>query len=152
VYAHFGFVSYNKSSVYGHESFKIGYWYTDMDLGTQHKTASENNCTYARESKTAHRKQKDVLKFYSSTDVFGTSKSGVFNCSAKGSEQLLWAGSRVARVNSTVGGARKLLGYIYTSTARMFFKNAPGACIMQRYGQQARQPWFKRPLRQRRGV
>jgi len=49
VYAHFDFVSHNKSLVYGHESFKIVYWYTDMDLGTQGKAASENTRTCARE-------------------------------------------------------------------------------------------------------
>jgi hypothetical protein len=93
-----------------------------------------------------------VHKFYSSTDFLECINQGCLTSSAKVSGRLLWADSRVARVNYTVGGARNLLSYIYTSTARMLFKNAPAARIMQRYGPQAGHPWFKRPLRQRQGV
>jgi len=73
-------------------------------------------------------------------------------CSAKGSERLLWAGSRVACLNSTVDVARKLLSYIYTFREGMLFKNAPAALIMQRYGPQVGHPSFKWPKRQRRGI
>ena len=75
--------------------------------------------------------KKMYINFTLQQTILECLNQGLVTCSAQGPERLLWAGWRVTRINSTAGVARSLLSYICNSTARILFKNALAARVMQ---------------------